>query len=262
MSSDYSVIITSRNISLQIEEVLKRYPKLALIPLNDREHIEFCGSILVNRYISEFLCYRDYRIQIDVWVDRDVLPMVKVLNDQFDRSYHHLYPDGRLCIATDVDVRYRFASGFNLSDWIYEFVEPYFVSYEYYERFGSYPVGDRIAGDLGILQTYQDILQNDNPVYVICLMKLMYEDLQSNLKLGTFGSKKQFRKIDKRIQTVDPFYKNEALARNLIHDYSGCLALVSRMLESQQEEVKSTECEITANSKYTAMNPDQDKNKG
>ena len=54
------------------------------------------------------------------------------------------------------------ADGFNLLQWMDEYVEPYYFTYEYFMRFGSYPFGERPHGPEGVISTYQELFHEED----------------------------------------------------------------------------------------------------
>ena len=112
----------------------------------------------VHRSYADFPILKTYSLELTIPIDTDELPHVKDLGNHINADYPHKYMNGELCLATDTEIRIRFIDGFDLCAWMKDFVEPYYYSHEYYQRYGCFPFGDRIHGQFGTLQTYADIL--------------------------------------------------------------------------------------------------------
>lgn len=148
-------------MNIQLKVLLEKYPDLHIKSHNtDEIYIE--GKILVCREAENFILKKEYELTIIVPQHSDKLPHVIESADQIDQDYHHRYTNGMLCLDTDSSIRLRFFDGFNLLQWMIEYVEVYFFSYEYYQRYLTFPFGERAHGIEGILQTYQDILGTAN----------------------------------------------------------------------------------------------------
>lgn len=141
----------------QITQLLQEYPDLTVVH-SDSQMVRIHGHILVFRIYNNFTLRKTFILDIIIPIGSDELPFIIDTDRQIKQDYHHYYPDGRLCLATDSQISIRFINGFDLIAWMSEFVEVYYFSYEYYERFGIFPLGERAHGSRGIIQTYQDFL--------------------------------------------------------------------------------------------------------
>jgi len=150
------MIFTNENIELQVEQVLLKYPNLKIIESNEKI-IRLYGEILIHRVLHDFTLRRAYLVEVCIPLKDNKLPYVIDAGNVISPTYHHYYTNKQLCLETDSKIRIRFIDGFDLLIWMDEFVEPYFVSYEYYQLYGTFPNGERQHGILGIAETYQDI---------------------------------------------------------------------------------------------------------
>lgn len=145
----------TNNIEEQVNDLLSQYPQLTVAE-TDPNQIRLYGTINVNRSACNYFLRKDYLIEILLPVSATELPKVKSVDNSIDKSYPHQYKDGTLCLETDGTVKLRFIDNFNLIEWMDEYVEPYFFSYEYYSRFRCFPFGERSHGFAGIIESYQD----------------------------------------------------------------------------------------------------------
>lgn len=149
------------NLDEQINILLNHYPQITITE-TDSNQIRLYGTININRSACNYTLQKDYLIEILLPTSDAELPKIKVLDNAIDKSYPHQYKDGTLCLETDTAVKFRFIDTFNLTEWLDEYVEPYFFSYEYYCRFGHFPFGERSHWILGLIETYQDIFNEQD----------------------------------------------------------------------------------------------------
>lgn len=155
------MIIEEEQLSMQVSSLLAAYPDLKMTE-NSSDCIRFQGSIFVNRIHNDFTVRRRFDLEIVVPLNDHELPYVIDVNNQIEYGYHHRYTNGRLCLATDTDLRYRFLEGFEIVAWMEEYVETYLFSYEYYQRFKEFPFGERRHGYIGVIESYQDMLKTSD----------------------------------------------------------------------------------------------------
>lgn len=144
------------DVSKRVNELLEKYP-LLYIEDETEEGIILSGIINVHRSVEGYVLNKNYSIEVYIPIDESELPYVIDIGKAIRPKYPHVYKDGKLCLATDVDMRLAFKENPSLARWMYDFVESFFVSYEYYERYGLFPMGDRPHGAAGIVQSYMDI---------------------------------------------------------------------------------------------------------
>ena len=135
----------TNNLKEQVNDVLSQYPQLT-VDETDSNQIRLYGTINVNRSACNYTLQKNYLIEILLPDSDKELPKIKSVDNCIDKSYPHQYKDGTLCLETDGTVKLRFIDNFNLIEWMDEYVEPYFFSYEYFSRFGFFPFGERSHG--------------------------------------------------------------------------------------------------------------------
>ena len=164
------ITLTATDAPCQVADLIHHYPNLLVLEW-DALHIRLKGVIDVYRTASNFTLDRSYNIEINIPVDSSDLPTVIDLDSAVDTSYPHRYKNGELCLETDTTIRLRFIDGMNLLEWVEEFVESYFFSFEYFKRFGVFPFGERPHGLDGLLNTYQELLDEADPRKAAALLK-------------------------------------------------------------------------------------------
>lgn len=131
------MILTKDAAMQQVESLLHRYGKLNIESASDTE-IVVVGDILINREAIDYQLNKEYNIKIRIPLESDVLPYIIDTGNHIDSSYPHRYSDGRLCLETDTAMRLHYVDGFDLLAWVTDYVEPYYFSYEYYQRYGCF----------------------------------------------------------------------------------------------------------------------------
>lgn len=155
------MIMTLTTATEQISALLKAYPDLT-VEKSDPDEVRLLGNIHIFRTALGFTLDGYYDIEIRIPIDSPKLPTVIDMGNAIEQSYPHRYTNGELCLETDTAVKLRFINGFNLLQWMDEYVEPYYFTYEYFMRFGSYPFGERPHGPEGVISTYQELFHEED----------------------------------------------------------------------------------------------------
>lgn len=215
------IVLTSDAATIQVAALLTQYPGLRIVSSNK-------DKIIIAGQINRIRSYKNYPIEIiaDIKVcipiNQDVFPLIFDEGKCIDTNYPHRYRSGELCLATSFDIRKHFLTGFDLIQWMEDFVETYYYSYLYYKQFGVYPFGDRSHGGSGILQSYQDYFEeHDMDVLANILIKIKEIDSYRGHHFCFCGSGKKMRNChgDKIIL----FYNNNALRKQLSDDMTLCI---------------------------------------
>lgn len=113
------------------------------------------GSIRVNHVYNDFPVNEKFNIDIKIASDYPYsIPTVIETGNKISRDYEHIYSNGTLCLGIDGEIMFGCNGVMNLKYLLSTYVIPYLFSYRYYERFNSYPFGQRSHGGLGILESY------------------------------------------------------------------------------------------------------------
>lgn len=181
------------NIDEQLDELLREYPLLSVNEKNGKR-ISVTGKIQIHRSVNDYPVRKTYQISIIVLLGSDEMPSISEDEGAVSSDYVHKYEDGKLCLETEVAIRIRFVDGFNLLQWVVEFVEPFFVTYEYYASFGVYPNGERSHGSMGIIETYKEIFHTDDTISTFKGIRLICEGEWRGHAPCFCGSEKYLRK--------------------------------------------------------------------
>ena len=186
------IILNSTTAAKQIASLLEHYPNLN-VKMSDPAEVRLLGNIHIFRTALDFTLDSFYDIEIIIPVGLHKLPTVIDMGNAIDQSYPHRYNNGELCLETDTAVKLRFIDGFNLLQWMDEYVEPYYFTYEYFMRFGSYPFGERPHGPEGVISTYQELFhEEDLGITFILMMYCANESYRGHIHCPC-GSGKRLR---------------------------------------------------------------------
>lgn len=210
------MIFTKESAHQQIKELVKVQSGLH-IESENKAQIELIGEISVNCKSKGYILSDNYPVQIVIPLDSDKLPYVIDTGNRIWKDYPHRYENGELCLETDATIRIRFLEGFSLVAWMQEFVEPYYFSYEFVQRYGEFPFGERGHGIQGIMETYQDLFQEKDPVKVLALMRSICEHPYRGHLLCPCGSEQKLRLCHGPI--VMKYYTDNRLKEIVQSDY-------------------------------------------
>lgn len=147
---------------INVDKLLNEHPNLAIVEYGNN-HIpqSIQGVFAMNSVHNEIRFAKCYTLRINLSVDK--LPTVKDIGHHIDVNYPHRYSNRELCLGTDTEIILTCVidGSFDVYLWFEKFVIPYYYSYEYYNRMGEYPFGERSHGSKGILEYYMDVFNLD-----------------------------------------------------------------------------------------------------
>jgi hypothetical protein len=125
-------------------------------------------------------------------------PSVKELENKIHPTFHR-NPDSCLCLCTPAEQHLIFSREPTLENFMYNLLNPYLLSWLWYERFNEMPWGERKHGSLGLIESYQELLKLHNSQQVVLFIKkyiINRIDRNDNCPCGSgFSFKKCHRKI-------------------------------------------------------------------
>ena len=207
------MILSTDSARTQIAQLLQHYPYLVVVQ-SDSRLIRVRGFILVYRRYNGYTVRERYNLEINIPIESDMLPFIIDIDRQIKHDYpHYDHRTGKLCLATDAQIRMHYIDGFDLVAWMFDFVEVYYFTYEFRQRFGFYPFGERAHGMKGIKQTYQEWLHAKDEEEAYRLMKFIQEHEYRGHVFCPCGSRTRLRNCHG--EAVLPFY-NDARKRKLL----------------------------------------------
>lgn len=151
----------------EIKAVKESYPELDFIC----EKQLFLGSLKVNHIYNDFRVNESFDIEIEVPTNypHDI-PIVREVSGKI-KDYSHIYTNRKLCLGVDGEIMLRCNGEMNLKYLIDAYVIPYLFSYRYYERYQTYPFGERRHGMDGIFAAYMEYLALKDYISVYNFLK-------------------------------------------------------------------------------------------
>ena len=212
------------NIKDLIQELIEYQPGLKVVDEN-KKILE--GQLLVNKEYDNFIVNRFFDIKIEINESSVCSSEVFETGNYIDMDYHHKYTNGKLCLATDIDLLTANIQQNSLVAFCKDFIEPYFYSYEYYKTYGFFPFGDREHAANGILSSYQDItgIRDFNKLAMFVLDILDNKYVYRGHLPCPCGSMKKTRQCHPRIRNL---VDNPIVQRQIVLDWT-------RIMEKQNE---------------------------
>lgn len=156
-----------------------------------------------------------YEIQIK-HMNSNLLPEVKEVGGRLIHSMSrwnlvnpqdlHMFMDGSLCLCPPTEFHTYFPHGFNIVDYFNRLLVPFFYYQSYFEKYGKEPWRGYSHGDLGILESYQNLVERDGPATRVMALEFSRSlsegtrtQLKENVRLKGFnaclcGSGRKFSK--------------------------------------------------------------------
>ena len=214
-----------KDIHLEINALLQKYPSLGQIE-NTPKEIKITGQISINRVVEDFHVVNDYMIQIVIPYSSDKLPIVFDIDEKLDRNYPHLYKNRALCLETDIVIYTYFKNSFNLVEWYEQFVEPYFVSYEYYMLYNCFIFGDRPHDVVGLISSYMDIFELQSIYPLILILHFILSSKYRGHLLCPCNSGKKIRECH-GVKMIE-FYESKKMYCQLKEDFRQIYEFISK----------------------------------
>lgn len=134
-------------------EELKNKPNISNV-ICDSDKLEVVCDLKIEKKCKDEYIKDSFTIKIS-FLDCEI-PQVFELSRKLKPNYRHMYPGtNRLCLATDLEQKIYLKSN-SLSEWLDEYVEKYFLSYIYYQRYGVFPFGEHTHGVEGLYEFLQE----------------------------------------------------------------------------------------------------------
>lgn len=200
---------------IDLEDLKIKYPDLKY---NANKNI-LSGCIKIHKNCNDELIDGCYDLLIDF--NKSSIPYAYDIKGYIKSGYQHKYLDDHLCLATDIE-QYLFLNDCGkISLWIEKFVISYFISYEYYKRYGVFPFGEYSHGSKGIIEFYQNYFNLNSESNYKSLIEYILLKKYRGHDLCPCGSNKRVRichknaiidaKHDKNIVLLSKYYKEKVL---------------------------------------------------
>lgn len=209
-------IFKNADIAGQVKELIAYQPGLSVIQ-NCSKCIKISGKVTINKSACGYHLCSTYEVLIEIPLDKTEFPKVYETSGLINSEYCHRYLTGELCLETNIVLWNRFANGFNLLRWFIDMVESYFFTYEYYSRYEFYPFGERSHDELGIIESYKDLLHEEDTTKLISLLEFIaFKEYRGHLKCPC-ESGYSLRKCHGPF--LLPFFENKELRNQALNDF-------------------------------------------
>jgi hypothetical protein len=153
-------------------------------------------------------------------------PLVLEIAGKIPYNFHH-YTNGGLCLAARMEYKVVFAKNPTLEGFITNLLNPYLLSWLWFDKFGKMPWGERKHGWTGICESYQDLLKIKNPENVIPFMERLVRNNINQREPCPCGSNIPYRNCHKKIVNRVLVYYNRD---DLITDYRDIISEIGSTL--------------------------------
>lgn len=206
------------NNYIDLMGIEEKYPNLKY---DDKKNI-LTGTINICKKCNDEIIRKSYDLLIDF--NKSSVPYVYDIGKKIKKNYEHKYVDSRLCLATDVEQFIFLQKEQKISLWIEHFVEPYFISYEYYQLYGIYPFGSYSHGKKGIIEFYEQYFNLENEKNSLDIIKYILLKKYRGHDLCPCGSNQKIRKChknfilacknDPNILTLEKYFRRDFGEKN------------------------------------------------
>lgn len=143
----------------------------------ERGEIAVTGPYALDATYDGIRLAEEFRLHVIVPADYPAsLPRVKEVSGAIDSDYEHLYRNGTFCLGIQGELLLAQLEKPSLATFLDGPVRSYLYSYLFRERYGRYPFGDRAHGAAGILQYYEELFGETNPIRTIKLLEAVCLD--------------------------------------------------------------------------------------
>jgi hypothetical protein len=126
------------------------------------------------------------------------IPLVNELDKKIPDKFHH-FTNGNLCLCTPLEQWLVFSKEPTLENYIKNLLNPYLLSWLWYDKFNEMPWGERSHGVMGLVQSYQEKLNiNDLEHTILFMVKFIKNEMYQRQDCPC-GSGLPFRKCHKKI---------------------------------------------------------------
>ena len=175
------------NEIIDYDIINKKYPNLQY----DNKKNIIVGSINICKNCNDEIIYGCYDLLIDF--NKSSIPYVYDIKKEIRRNYEHRYSNDRLCLATDIEQLLFIRNTKSICLWIEKYVESYYISYEYFQKYAIYPFGQYSHGVQGIAEYYETYFELTNKKNSLNIIKYIFLNNYRGHNLCPCGSNKKVR---------------------------------------------------------------------
>lgn len=197
--------LNSMNMNLfnEIQTFLKDQPMLEIVE-NEKEFILtgiYNYSLECNGYIAE----GERKVRFCISKDfPNSIPMFYVFD--YPNDIEHIYSDGNVCLATIGEMIHFLNRNTSLLAFIDKFINSFVFTLDWFEKYNTYPFGDRQHGYKGLLDYYINDLKLTKEQYKEMVLMIYQNKYRGHLPCFC-GSKEKLR--DCHGEYILPIIQNE-----------------------------------------------------
>lgn len=182
------------SIKNQIDQLIDYCPNLKIIKA-DKESYVLEGNVFINAQNTNIQLADDFDIEIIIFKDfPNKIPKIKEKSGKIPANFEHINSDGTLCLAIDTEILIYLKKVSNLVEWFKKYVVDFFYTVMYFDRYDTFPYGERRHGLNGIIQFYQEYFVEKNIFAIWSLLRAINEGKIKGHHLCPCGSKVNCRK--------------------------------------------------------------------
>ncbi|MGY6771611.1 hypothetical protein [Gallibacterium sp. ZY190522] len=194
----------SCELNYEIKQLLFEQPKLKLIDDEKEFIIQGVYKYSLGYDGQIFQGERDIKLTVPKSFPNSI-PQFYVY--AYPKDMEHIYPDGSVCLATIGEMIYFLNENPSLKAFIEHFVHAFIYTLEWYERYRTYPFGDRKHGYKGLLDYYINDLKLTKEQYQYMVFSIYDNKYRGHMPCFC-GSDKRLR--DCHGKYMLPIIKNAA----------------------------------------------------
>ena len=152
------------------------------------------GDFVLNHNFNDIRMTGIFKLQLFIPNNYPLeLPEVWELSGCIDKNYPHIYTDGKLCLASDIELMLYLSENADIYLFVENYIIPYLYTYKYYENYGVYPFGERSHGIDGDLEYLKELFNVNEREQVINIMLFLVRYNYRGHLLCPCGSQKKVR---------------------------------------------------------------------
>ncbi|WP_314090900.1 hypothetical protein [Gemella haemolysans] len=198
------------NLEYEISEFLKKQPNMIL----EREETRY---IIKGRYICT-LDSRGYIVDVNkkikIVIENNFPNSIpKLFLYEYPEGMRHIYNDGGVCLASTGELINSITRTPSIIYFIKKFINSFLFSLVWYEKYKTYPFGEREHGYKGLLDYYLNDLKLNKTSYIKMYFMIKRNQYIGNSKCFCFSKKKL---KDCHGKYILPIMKNKLLRNEFL----------------------------------------------
>lgn len=180
------------NIECYLRNIKEKYPHLEINQSEDGYRLQ--GNFVLNHIFNDIRMTGNFELQLFIPNNYPLsLPEVRELSEYINKNYPHIYINGQLCLASNIELKLYLSQNADIYLFVENYIIPYLYTYKYYENYGVYPFGERSHGIDGDLEYLKELFNVNEWKQVINIMLFLIRNNYRGHLLCPCGSNKKVR---------------------------------------------------------------------